>query len=95
MNADKILEIAKEIKYSSKADKVKYFSHKYSEFSKTYPVLFKICCDDKNDMAQLEFMINMLKDIQQNKITEHVASANVGQKLYDSYVKPVIAEPDN
>lgn len=92
MEADSIMSIAKEIKMSTRSDKMTYFSPKYPEFVEKYPMLFQMCCEDKHDFAQLEYMIGMLKNIQQNKMTETIASANVGQKLYDVYVKQHVDE---
>jgi hypothetical protein len=88
MDPNKILEIAEEIKNSVRRDKTEYYKTKYSSFEKEYPILFKVCCDPNSDIAQLRFMISMLKNIQSNQMTEHVASVNVGQTLFDRYVKP-------
>lgn len=89
MDADDILSIATEIKQSrgSVTKKTETYKTKYPEFADKYPSLFAMCCDDKSDINHLHFMIDMLRKIQENAMTEHVASANVGQVLYDDYVK--------
>jgi hypothetical protein len=94
MDADRILEIAQEIKRSPlrKKEKTKKFTSKYSEFATKYPGLFAMCCNPSSDIEQLGFMIQMLRSMQNNQMTEHVASANVGKQLFETYVKPNIDE---
>jgi hypothetical protein len=95
MKADQILEIATEIVETSipKSKKAKHFEVKYKEFAEGYPVLYEKCCSSDN-MNTLNYMISMLKKIEENKMTESVASANVGQKLYNDYVKPLVGEDE-
>lgn len=90
MDPDTILEVAMKIKNSSRRDKDKFYGQKYKTFKENYPVLFNICCDPSSDISKLEFLIAMLKNVKENKMTTHVASANVGQKLFDEYIKPNI-----
>ena len=40
------------------------------------------------DLNVITYMINQAKEIQKNKISNHDASVNVGQKLVDTYIKP-------
>ena len=50
--------------------------------------IFKQCISGHMDIAVLTYMINQAKDIKKNKISNHDASVNVGQKLVDKFVKP-------
>lgn len=90
MNVDKIEKICHEIINSHSSNKEVVFSKKYKEFAEKYPMLLKKCCERNADVSNLGYLLSMLKNIQQNKMTEHVASTNVGQKLFDSYVKPTV-----
>jgi hypothetical protein len=91
MRAEKLREITKEMCASNSKDKREHFSEKYPTFTKNYPTLFEMCCNDPFDIKKMDFMINMLQQVQNNKISQHDASANVGQILYDEYVKPIVA----
>ncbi len=75
-------------------DKQSYFATRYKDFYESYPILFEMCCKPKNpeNTKRLTYMISMLKNIEQNKMTQHIASVNVGQKLYNDFVKPTIDE---
>lgn len=90
MDPNKILELAETIKKSPRTDKEDYFAKKYSSFATQYPVLFRVCCDPHSDIEQLRYMISMLNGIKSNQMTEHIASVNVGQKLFDQYIKPTL-----
>ena len=90
MDPDEILEIARVIR-ASKLDpeeKKVAFAKDYEVFSKTYPVLFDVCCNPDSDMTKLEFMVSMLKKMNANQMTQHIASTKVGQNLFDTFVQP-------
>ena len=40
------------------------------------------------DPTVFSYMISKAKDIQRNKISNHDASKDVGQKLVDTFIKP-------
>ena len=42
------------------------------------------------DMNRLKFMLNMINKVNNNEITEHNASVQIGEKLVNEYVKPMI-----
>ena len=95
MTPDEIMEIARIIKKSKLTNKKQVFSVEYKDFAQRYPILFDMCCTDNDqDLEQLQFMIKMLKNVQDNKMTRHVASTQVGQKLFDSFVKPSVDKTD-
>jgi hypothetical protein len=91
MDLGSIQTISQEIFLSdmSATLKKRHYSKKYATFADAYPFLFNKCCES-TDLATLEYMITMLKNVQDNKITDTVATASVGQKLFDDYVKPVL-----
>lgn len=93
MEAEKIMNIAKEIISSSlKANSKKvHFEKKFPDFAEKYPTLFNKCCET-SDITTIQYVLNMLLNIEQNKMTQETATANVGQKLFDEYVKPYVDE---
>lgn len=90
MNVDNIEKICQEIINSHNQNKEDFFSKKYQDFAENYPMLLKKCCERNADISNLGFLLKMLKNIQQNTMTQHVASTNVGQKLFDCYVQPTV-----
>jgi len=44
------------------------------------------------DIERLEFMFSMSQKVKDNKVTEHNASVEVGQRLVDDIVKPQLNE---
>ena len=42
------------------------------------------------DINVLTYMINQAKNIKNNKISQEDASVKIGEKLVDTYVKPLI-----
>lgn len=90
MNPDVILKISKEIKNSNHPNKKLHFKIVHKEFATTYPLLFDMCCDDTSDFKYLEYMIGVLQNVQDNKTSAETASVNVGQTMFDHFVKPLV-----
>lgn len=90
MEPKEILKIAKEIRNSSHPNKKLSFTAKYKSFTQQYPLLFDMCCDDSSDFSHLEFMIEMMQKVQDNKKSAEVANVDVGQKMFDHFVKPLV-----
>lgn len=83
-----ILDIAKCIRESNVPNKEEYFKDRYQIFKKKYPQLYKkICSDETFDMENLKFMLHMLHDIQAKKETTYDAEVQIGQMLFNKYVK--------
>lgn len=68
------------------------YEHMYKAFSEAYPTLFGMSCDGKMDLAKLDFMLKMWSNVKSNTMNQHDASVNVGQALFETYVKPKINE---
>lgn len=98
MDYNKILDDAKkllELTKSNLEDKEEFEKKMQEEFSLIYkqqPSIFKMCIDGSMDIERLTFMINMVKKVKSNNISEHDASVEVGQRLVDEFVKPKIEE---
>ena len=58
----------------------------YPSFKKEYPVLYEKACNNTLDMSQFEYMANKAKEIEKNNISQHDASVEIGQQLYDKFV---------
>ncbi len=61
---------------------------KYEFLFKNFEPIFNISISKTYDFDRLNFMLNMAKKVQNNEITEHNASIEVGQVLVDQIVKP-------
>ena len=67
---------------------------KYSEFKKEYPSLYNKCISEDYNSNQMLYFLSKLKEIDDNKTSEHEASVNIGTMLVDKYVKPFIKEEE-
>ena len=62
-------------------------------FARDYPALFKMLFKiDINSEAALRTMLAMLDRMGRGEMTQDQASGVVGQRLYDTYIKPNIDE---
>jgi hypothetical protein len=59
-------------------------------FVKQYPTLFQMAVEPHFDEQKLSFMLGVLDKMANTGMTQHQASVIVGQKLVDSFVKPMI-----
>jgi hypothetical protein len=89
-----IKEIVEEIRQSklSVIQKKAYFEKKYSEFFENFPTLSDACCSPDFDYGRFKYMMTMRDNVLQEKVTLDGASKEIGQKLFDHYVKPHINE---
>jgi hypothetical protein len=62
----------------------------YSYIKNNFASIFTQCITGHMDLNVITYMINQAKEIQKNKLSNHDASVNVGQKLVDTYIKPNI-----
>jgi hypothetical protein len=63
------------------------FEVKYPDFVDRYPVLFKMACEPNFDVGRFKYMIGLRDDVLSRKTTLEDASKEVGQKMFDVYVK--------
>lgn len=63
------------------------------DFAEKYPALFKMLFKiDINNEASLRTMLAMLERMGTGDMTQDQASTVVGQRLYDTFIKPKIGE---
>ncbi len=62
-------------------------------FVTQYPTLFQMAVEPHFDESKFQFMLGVL-DKMAGGMTQHQAAVIVGQKLVDSYVKPMIGKKD-
>ena len=86
----------------SQGDKLGSFKEKYPDLGNKFPGVFAMCCGDMRDPQQLAFTTRcisfMLKKLEDSHATTthtsstadmlHHASTEVGEMLFDKYVKP-------
>lgn len=96
MNVDKevILKIASIIKNSKEPNKEQHFKVRYKNFAAKYPMLFQMCCQDNFDFDRLCYMMNMIKSVNDNSVSYEDASKQVGQKMFEDYVDPLIKQQE-
>ena len=63
---------------------------KFNNLSTNFPTIFEKTINGTMDMSRLKFMLNMINKVNNNEITEHNASVQIGEKLVNEYVKPMI-----
>ena len=99
MNPSEILKTVTDIQLEVKNDKemgldeneTKYrLTDKYSDFSLKYPVIFIKTLDGGLEMDQFRYMIGMASKVNDEKISQHDASVEIGEKLVNQFVKPVL-----
>lgn len=88
IDTDVIREMAQTMRDAAgtKEQKQQHFKAEYPQFAKDYPMLFEMCCTPNFDMGMLSYMLNMLA----NSASKEAATVNVGQKLFDTFVDPVL-----
>lgn len=88
---DDIVRIVDYIQNSSVPNKSEHFSVKYKNFKEKYPTLFEIACrEEKIDRTMFNMMLEKAKAVKRKELSQHDASVEVGQTLYDKYVDPLI-----
>lgn len=66
-------------------DKLK---NNYQKLHENFPTIFEKTLLGTLELNRLEFMLKMIGDIKNKKVTKHEASVVVGQELVDNIVKP-------
>lgn len=62
--------------------------NKYQKLQENFPSIFEKTLLGTLELKRLEFMLKMIGDIKNKKVTKHEASVVVGQELVDNIVKP-------
>jgi hypothetical protein len=88
LRIDEICEVVLDIRAMPGTAKQRMLSaqKKYPEFEKRYPFLFEKACADDFDMERFTYMVGLKMKIDQNQISHHDASVEVGQNMYDHYI---------
>lgn len=94
LSNEEIIQIVSEISQDSgsQKDKLRVYRKKFPEFADKYPVLFEMSTQDNFDLQRLKLMLSLRNRIENSTLTQHDASAQVGQVLYDAYVKDKIKD---
>ena len=65
----------------------------HAEFYKQYPKFFAKLMGPELDMAQVQYIVGMFEKVQHKKTSYDDASKQIGQKMFDQYVKPDLPPP--
>lgn len=95
MTSDEILAVVNAIRaMTGKArQRTMQAERAYPEFKERYPFLFDMVCSDDFDMGRFHWMMALKDRVEKQKnMTHEQASIQVGQALYDVYVKDKVPE---
>ena len=70
--------------------KEEHFVIKFKEISDSYPMLIKKACEKDFDFDKLFWMIDQKEKVDTKTTTQHDASVEVGERLVDEYIKPIV-----
>lgn len=85
---ESIVNIVRYIQGSPETDKENAFKERFAVFKAKYPHLYHMACTQPDfDMSNLQFMLQMLQQIQNKDKDKLTAETAVGQMLFDKYVK--------
>ncbi len=89
---DQILNIVTDICNfkGSPNNKKEHFEKKYPDFVSNYVALFDLACQPNFDMNRLKYMLNLKDKIDEQKVSFDAASREVGQRMFNVYVKDVV-----
>tara|TARA_X000000368_G_C22867122_1_gene639202 strand:+ start:121 stop:474 length:354 start_codon:yes stop_codon:yes gene_type:complete len=89
---DNLSEVVEEIykctKFNDEKAKEEYYILKYPQLSNTFPIIIKKACETNFDYEKFKWMMEIQKRVKENKISQHNASVEVGERLVDDHVKP-------
>lgn len=60
----------------------------YAKLNTNFPSIFEKTLKGTIELPRLKFMLKMIDEVRNNKISKHSASVTVGQELVDNIVKP-------
>lgn len=92
LSSDEIMTIIKDIRSMSGTEKNRFdaSTKKYPDFADKYPHLLKMACETTFDISRLEYMLNLRDSIDRKKVTFEDASKEIGQVMFDAYVRDKI-----
>jgi len=86
-----IFEIVNDTSFDDDSEKkLAFYIDKYNALHKQFPMLLQKACEKEFDYERFQWMMQMKSKVDNNEITQHDASTQVGQKLVDTYVEPLL-----
>lgn len=67
--------------------KEEYYSDKYPNFKARYPSLYEMSCGDSINIGDFNRILTMMTNQLSNTSDDYTRSSQVGQALYNRYVK--------
>jgi hypothetical protein len=92
MSNDEIIAIVETMvaQTGSAKEKQRLFQKSFADFAEKYPTLFQMACEPDFNIDRLVYMLSMREAVSSQKLTQHQASVNVGENLFQEYVKPLV-----
>ena len=85
-----ILEIVNDKSFDNDSNKQEFYKQKYQAFHKQFPMLLEKACENEFDYERFQWMMQMRTKVDNKEISQYDASTQVGQKLVDTYVEPLL-----
>lgn len=92
LSSSEVMAIIKDIRSINGTEKQRIDASmkKYPDFAEDYPHLLKMACETTFDMSRLEYMLNLRDSINHKKVTFEDASKEIGQVMFDAYIRDKI-----
>lgn len=62
-------------------------------FATTYPKLFEICCDERFEREQFDFLIAQFAQVRDHQVSFEAGTSNVTEHLNNKYIIPLVGAP--
>jgi hypothetical protein len=94
LSTSEIMTIAEEVQsyQGTDADRKRVFGTKYADFAQRFPHLFAMVCDSTCNMEYLKYMLTLRDTMDKAEITFEDASKQVGQYMFDEYIKDKVKD---
>jgi len=98
MSSDAIISIVTKMRNDSSVvgktaeEKEEVFGAMYPAFKERYPMLMEMACADDFDAQRFQYIMHMRDQVMNKERTVDNASEEIGQKLFNVYVKPKVAQ---
>ena len=63
---------------------------RHQDFAMNHPATFISSAEGTLDIEKMRYMVGMANKVRNKKISQHDASVEIGTRLVDQYVKPVL-----
>ena len=88
-------EVSRILQKRKRGESADHISQTHGPFREKYPKFFDKLMEDNVDTQQMQYIIGMYEKVQRQKTTFDDASKQIGQRMFDQYVKPDLPPPSD